>query len=63
MPRGQYPRRKIPVHRFSITFHRASWPAVRAGAKAANMSVAAFVRFCVFKYLGIQEHDRQEDRS
>ena len=63
MPRGQYPRKKIPVHRFAMTFHRADWPAVRAGAKAVNMSLAAFARWCVFKQLGIHEHERQSDRA
>jgi hypothetical protein len=63
MPRGQYPRKEIPVHHFSITVHQADWPRVLKGAKAKKMSVASFMRWCVFKRLGVQEHDRQQDRA
>ena len=63
MPRGQYSRTKfkIPVHRFSVTFHQADWPRVLKGAKAAKMSLASFLRFCVFSHLRLKEHERQRD--
>ena len=63
MPRGQYRRKKIPVHRFSVTFHQADWPRVLKGAKGKKMSVASFVRWCCFDYLGHQEHERQQDKA
>ena len=62
MPRGQYPRQKIPVHRFSITFHERDWPYVSAAAKRAKLSVASFVRECVFKAIQREERPRLTDR-
>jgi hypothetical protein len=61
MPRGQYPRKRIPTQVFNLTFHRADMPVVKKGAKEAGMSVAAFIRWCVFKALGTLEHERQAE--
>jgi len=63
MPRGQYPRKKIPTHRFSITFHQSDWPMVRAAARRAKLSVASFLRKCVFDQVGGREHPRQRDKD
>ena len=63
MPRGVYPRKKIPTHRFSITFHRADWPAVRDAAASEGRSVASFVRECVFRFLKRAESERASDRD
>ena len=65
MPRGQYSRAKfkIPVHRFSVTFHQADWPRVLKGAKVKRMSVASFVRWCVFEAFGVREHERKIDEA
>ncbi len=62
MPRGQYARQRIPVRRFSITFHEIDFPAVEDAARRSGLSVARFIRRCVFEKLGRQESHRQSDR-
>jgi len=61
MPRGQYPRKRIPTHRFSVTFHKSDWPFINQAARKAKLSVASFIRECVFKSVGRKERERQTD--
>ncbi len=61
MPRGQYPRMRILTHRFSITFHDDDWPYVEEAARKRGLSIAQFVRACVFETLRRKESPRQSD--
>ncbi len=63
MPRGQYPRTHIPVHRFSITFHDDDWPYIEKAAQKRGMSVASFVRACVFEIIHRKESARQSQQD
>ncbi len=62
MPRGIYPRMRILVHRFSITFHDDDWPYIEKAAQKRGMSVASFVRACVFDAIHRKESPRQQDK-
>jgi len=63
MPRGQYKRKQVPIHRFSITFHEKDFPHVRSAAKRAKQSIASFVRDCVFSTIGRPERERMTDQE